>query len=88
MLQNILLERKIYASEEHKMMKAMIQEFIANEVLDQIDEWEKKGYGKPRNMETGRRIGIVGMDMPETYGGAGLTLRSMHCSSKNLQKRG
>jgi acyl-CoA dehydrogenase len=42
MLQNILLERKIYASEEHKMMKAMIQEFIANEVLDQIDdEWEK-----------------------------------------------
>jgi alkylation response protein AidB-like acyl-CoA dehydrogenase len=32
----------------------------------------RKGYGKPRNMETGRRIGIVCMDMPETYGGAGL----------------
>jgi hypothetical protein len=28
-------------------------------ILDQIDEWEKKWYGKPRNMETGRRIGIV-----------------------------
>jgi acyl-CoA dehydrogenase len=25
MLQNILIERKIYASEEHKMMQGMIQ---------------------------------------------------------------
>jgi acyl-CoA dehydrogenase len=55
------------------MMKAMIQEFIANEVLVKLMmNGRKQWYGKPRNMETGRRIRIVGMDMPETYGGAGL----------------
>jgi hypothetical protein len=48
MLQDILIERKVYASEEHKMMKGMIQEFISNEIMDHIDEWEKK-HGESRN---------------------------------------
>jgi acyl-CoA dehydrogenase len=72
MLQNILLERKIYASEEHKMMKAMIQEFIANEVLDQIDEWEKKGMVSREIWKRAGELGLLCMDMPETYGGGGL----------------
>jgi acyl-CoA dehydrogenase len=72
MLQNILLERKIYASEEHKMMKAMIQEFIANEVLDQIDEWEKNGMVSREIWKRAGDLGLLCMDMPETYGGAGL----------------
>ena len=37
MLQNVLLEREIYASEEHKMMQQMIRDFINNEILDQTD---------------------------------------------------
>jgi hypothetical protein len=44
MLQDILIERKVYASEEHKMMKGMIQEFISNEIMDHIDEWEKTAW--------------------------------------------
>jgi acyl-CoA dehydrogenase len=40
----ILIERKVYASEEHKMMKGMIQEFISNEIMDHIDEWEKTAW--------------------------------------------
>jgi alkylation response protein AidB-like acyl-CoA dehydrogenase len=32
----------------------------------------EKGYGKPRNMETDGELGLLCMDMPETYGGAGL----------------
>jgi acyl-CoA dehydrogenase len=39
MLREHTLDRKIYASEEHKMMKSMIQEFQMK--FDQIDEWEK-----------------------------------------------
>ncbi|MFT7164108.1 MAG: acyl-CoA dehydrogenase [Flavobacterium sp.] len=72
MLQNILLERKIYASEEHKMMKAMIQEFIANEVLDQVDEWEKNGMVSREIWKRAGELGLLCMDMPQTYGGGGL----------------
>jgi acyl-CoA dehydrogenase len=53
MLQDILIERKVYASEEHKMMKGMIQEFISNEIMDHIDEWRKNGMVS-RNLETSR----------------------------------
>ena len=63
MLHNILIERKVYASEEHKMMQGMIQEFISNEILDQVDEWEKNGMVS-REIWTRARIG------PFVYGHA------------------
>jgi acyl-CoA dehydrogenase len=72
MLQNILLDRKIYASEEHIMMKSMIQEFIANEVLDQIDEWEKNGMVSREIWKRAGELGLLCIDVPETYGGGGL----------------
>lgn len=72
MLQNILLERKIYASEEHKMMQAMIQEFITNEVLDQVDEWEKNGMVSREIWKRAGELGLLCIDMPEIYGGGGL----------------
>ena len=44
MLQNVLLTREIYASEEHQMMREMIQDFIHNEIIEHTDEWEKKEW--------------------------------------------
>ncbi len=72
MLQNILLERKIYASEEHKMMRKMIQEFISNEIIDQIDDWEKKGMVSREIWKRAGELGLLCIDMPEIYGGGGL----------------
>jgi len=72
MLQNILIERKIYATEEHKMMQKMIQEFIANEITDQIDEWEKKGMVSREIWKRAGELGLLCLDTPEQYGGAGL----------------
>lgn len=72
MLQNILLERKIYASEEHRMMQTMIQEFIASEVLDQLDKWEKNGMVGREIWKRAGDLGLLCMDMPEEYGGGGL----------------
>lgn len=72
MLQNILIERKIYASEEHKMMQKMIQEFISNEIMDQMDEWEKKGMVSREIWKRAGELGLLCLDMPEKYGGGGL----------------
>lgn len=72
MLQNVLLERKIYASEEHKMMQGMIQDFINNEILPQMDTWEKDGMVSRDIWKRAGDLGLLCMDMPETYGGSGL----------------
>ena len=58
MLQNVLMERKIYATEEHKMMQEMIQEFISNDIMDHLDEWEKNGMV---SREIWKRAGELGL---------------------------
>jgi acyl-CoA dehydrogenase len=72
MLENILIERKIYASEEHKMMQGMIQEFMSNEVMDQLDHWEKDGMVGREIWKRAGELGLLCIDMPEIYGGGGL----------------
>ncbi|WP_372755028.1 acyl-CoA dehydrogenase family protein [Mariniflexile sp.] len=72
MLQHVLLERDIYASEEHKMMQTMIQDFIKNEILDHMDEWEKNGMVSRAIWERAGALGLLCIDMPEAYGGTGL----------------
>jgi acyl-CoA dehydrogenase len=72
MLQNVLLEREIYASEEHKMMQQMIQDFIKNEVIDHVDQWEKDGMVSREIWERAGALGLLCIDMPEQYGGSGL----------------
>lgn len=72
MLQNVLLERKIYASEEHKMMQDMIQDFINNEILPQMDTWEKDGMVSRDIWKRAGDLGLLCIDMPEAYGGSGL----------------
>lgn len=72
MLQNVLLERKIYASEEHQMMRGMIQDFIKNEILPQMESWEKEGMVSREIWKRAGDLGLLCIDMPEAYGGSGL----------------
>lgn len=72
MLQSIVMERKIYASEEHKMMQEMIQEFISNDIIDHLDEWEKNGMVSREIWKRAGELGLLCVDMPEEYGGGGL----------------
>jgi acyl-CoA dehydrogenase len=44
--------------QKNKMMKGMIQEFISNEIMDHIDEWEKTANG---SRETWKRAGELGL---------------------------
>jgi alkylation response protein AidB-like acyl-CoA dehydrogenase len=72
MLQNIVMERKIYASEEHKMMQEMIPEFISNYITDHLDEWEKNGMVSREIWKREGESGLLCLDTPEEYGGGGL----------------
>lgn len=72
MLHNVLLPREIYASEEHKMMREMIQNFINHEILEHTDEWEKNGMVSREIWERAGELGLLCIDMPAQYGGSGL----------------
>ncbi|TBW29198.1 acyl-CoA dehydrogenase family protein [Gramella sp. KN1008] len=88
MLQNVLLEREIYSSEEHKMMQKMIQDFINNEMLDQMEEWEKNGMVSREIWERAGELGLLCIDMPEAYGGSGFDFSFSALFIEELAKKG
>ena len=88
MLQNVLLEREIYASEEHKMMQEMIQDFIKNEIIDKTDVWEKNGMVSREIWERAGALGLLCIDMPEHYGGSGLDFSFSALFIEELAKEG
>lgn len=88
MLQNVLLAREIYASEEHKMMQEMIQDFIHNEIMDHIEEWEKNGMVTREIWERAGALGLLCMDMPAQYGGCGLDFSFSALFIEEMAKEG
>ncbi|MDY0779503.1 acyl-CoA dehydrogenase family protein [Tenacibaculum sp. IB213877] len=88
MLQNVLLEREIYASEEHKMMQQMIQDFINNEVLPQTEKWEKNGMVSREIWERAGELGLLCLDMPVEYGGSGLDFTFNALLIEEFSKKG
>ncbi len=88
MLSNVLLERKIYASEEHRMMRDMIQDFISNDIVDQNDQWEKDGMVSRTVWERAGSLGLLCIDMPTQYGGSGLDFSYSSLFIEELAKKG
>ena len=88
MLQNVLIEREIYASEEHKMMQSMIQDFIKNDILEHNDGWEEDGMVSRDVWERAGELGLLCIDMPEEYGGSGLDFSFSALFIEELAKQG
>ena len=88
MLQNVLIEREIYASEEHQMMQKMIQDFIKNEIIDQTDEWEQNGMVSREIWVRAGELGLLCIDIPEAYGGTGLDFSFSALFIEELAKEG
>jgi len=88
MLQNVLIDREIYSSEEHKMTRKMIQDFIKSEMIDQVDKWEKNGMVSREIWERAGELGLLCIDMPEEYGGGGMDFSFSALFIEELAKKG
>ena len=63
--------RRTVFTDDHEQFRATVREFLGREVVPVFPEWEKAG-APPRDFY--RRLGalgIVGIQVPEEYGGAG-----------------
>jgi len=88
MLHNVLLERKIYASEEHQMMQGMIQDFIKNEIAPQMETWEQEGMVSRDIWKRAGDLGLLCIDMPQEYGGSGMDFSFSALFIEELAKKG
>ena len=66
------MRRSVY-TEDHEAFRAMIREFIAEEVVPVYPEWEKQGHAPREFYYRLGELGLFGIEVPEEYGGAGIT---------------
>ena len=60
-------------TEEHRMIAETTRQFIDNEVTPQLDELEKHDWKLSRRLiGEAAELGLIGANIPEEYGGAGL----------------
>src|SRR3954463_15599137 len=60
-------------TEEHRLIGRTAQEFVDNEVLPKLDRLEQKDWTLARELvQRGGDLGLLGVDVPEAYGGVGL----------------
>ncbi|MGY1725189.1 acyl-CoA dehydrogenase family protein [Blastococcus sp. SYSU DS0533] len=57
---------------EHESFRAMLRDFLAKEVTPHHDEWEKAGVVDRAVWLRAGEQGLLGMDVPEEYGGGGV----------------
>ena len=60
-------------TEEHRLIARTAGEFVENEVLPQLDRLEQKDWVLARDLvKRAAALGLLGVDVPEAYGGVGL----------------
>ncbi|MER5276618.1 acyl-CoA dehydrogenase family protein [Streptomyces sp. NPDC002809] len=66
------MQRQIF-TEEHDAFRETVRTFLAKEVLPHYEQWEKDGIVSRRAWLAAGRQGLLGLAVPEEYGGGGNT---------------
>ncbi|MFE9016073.1 acyl-CoA dehydrogenase family protein [Streptomyces cyaneofuscatus] len=66
------MQRQIF-TEEHDAFRATVRAFLAKEVLPYYEQWEQDGIVSRDAWLAAGRAGLLGLAVPEEYGGGGST---------------
>lgn len=62
-------------TEEQKMLKAMVHNFVLREIAPKVCEWdEKEEFVTDEILQKYVQLGLIGLSLPEEYGGQGQTV--------------
>src|SRR5690606_35821084 len=73
-------------SEEQKMLRATVRDFVDKEIMPYIAEWDRKGEFDPNIFNRLRDLGLMGVCIPEEYGGAGMDYNSLAIVCEELER--
>jgi alkylation response protein AidB-like acyl-CoA dehydrogenase len=74
-------------TDEHRLIGQTAQEFVEQEVLPKLDRLEEKDWALARDLvKRGGDLGLLGVDVPEAYGGVGLDKVSSLVVSEKLAR--
>lgn len=72
MYKNHELPRAVYGTEEHKMFKETVEQYVQTHVAPFREKWEEQGYCDRAAWLAAGELGLLGIDLDPAYGGMGL----------------
>lgn len=73
-------------SEEQSLLRKTVRQFVDNEILPHIREWDSKGGFDPIIWKRLAELGLMGVCIPEKYGGSGMDYNSLAIVCEELER--
>lgn len=73
-------------TEEQEMLRNTVRSFVDKEILPYIAEWDRKGKFAPVIMTRLSELGLMGVCIPEAYGGSGMDYNSLAIVCEELER--
>src|SRR3954447_3819244 len=73
-------------NEEQQSVQKMVRRFVDNEIIPYIQEWDRKGEFQPSIMKRLAELQLMGVCIPEEYGGAGMDYNTLAIVCAELER--
>ena len=72
-------------TDEQRSVRDMVREFVRRDVAPHIQEWDAKGEFHPEVLRKMGELGLLGLPIPEEYGGSGFDYVSLALACDELE---
>ncbi|SIS64247.1 acyl-CoA dehydrogenase family protein [Alicyclobacillus vulcanalis] len=73
-------------SQEQLAVRDVVRKFVDEEILPYIREWDEKQHFEPRVLKRLAELGLMGVCIPEKYGGAGMDYNTLAVVCDELER--
>ncbi|MCP3030802.1 acyl-CoA dehydrogenase family protein [Halobacillus sp. A1] len=73
-------------SDEQNMLRKTVRDFVDKEVMPYIGEWDANGHFDKGVLQKLARLGLMGVCIPEKYGGSGMDYNSLAIVCEELER--
>jgi glutaryl-CoA dehydrogenase (non-decarboxylating) len=73
-------------SDEHQLLRKTVRQYVDDEILPHIAEWDSTGGFDPNVWNRLAELGFMGVCVPEAYGGSGMDYNSLAIVCEELER--
>ncbi|PKR86613.1 acyl-CoA dehydrogenase family protein [Heyndrickxia camelliae] len=73
-------------TEEQQLLRKTVRSFVDKEIMPFIGEWDSSGHFEPRIMKRLADLGLMGVCIPEKYGGGGMDYNALAIVCEELER--
>jgi len=81
-----VIEMNFDFTEEQQLLRKTVRSFVDKEIMPFIGEWDSSGHFEPRIMKRLADLGLMGVCIPEKYGGGGMDYNALAIVCEELER--